>query len=213
MGVEFEKPLTVVISGPSGVGKDKVVNGIKQKIGEEKVKVIVTYTSRQPRGNETDGVDYNFVTREEFERMIKDGEMAEFALYGGNPKKGIPHEYKGTTKAALTGGVGVNLVIWRVEATRAAKEAEGRENVIKDPLVIYLGIERLFDLLKRVKGRADYVRENFNNRLRLDWENWCELKEIFQKYGHIIINREGQLDQTVEEVVGLIKTRLKNSET
>src|SRR5512147_137783 len=82
------QPLLVVISGPSGVGKDAVLKAL-QKRGLP-LHFVVTMTSRPPRDGEVDGVDYFFVTREKFEELIRRNEFIEYALvyddYKGIPK-------------------------------------------------------------------------------------------------------------------------------
>ena len=77
-----ERGQLIVLSGPSGVGKSTV---IAELLGQrENTYFSVSYTTRQPRVGEQDGVNYNFVTREEFERMIADDELLEYAEYVHN---------------------------------------------------------------------------------------------------------------------------------
>ena len=90
MGIikQSEKGLLIVVSGPSGAGKDTVINKVLET--EKNVWVSISMTSRPPRGNEENGKDYFFVTKEEFEENIKQGNLLEYATYNDN--------YYGTSK-------------------------------------------------------------------------------------------------------------------
>ena len=79
------EPLLIVISGPSGVGKDAVLQRMKDK--DLPFHFVVTATTRAPRSDEQDGVDYIFITHEKFTSMIETGELIEYAIgdAGGNP--------------------------------------------------------------------------------------------------------------------------------
>ncbi|PRW65192.1 guanylate kinase [Actinopolyspora mortivallis] len=84
-------PRLTVVSGPSGVGKSSVLAELRERAPE--VYFSVSVTTRPPRAGEVDGVDYHFVDRAEFERMVADGEMLEYAQYAGN--------YYGTPRAPV----------------------------------------------------------------------------------------------------------------
>ena len=73
---EGRKPLVLVLHGPSGVGKESVIEGLQNALGIHRA---TSTTDREPRDNEIDGVDYHFVTRTKFEQMIKAGAFAEYA--------------------------------------------------------------------------------------------------------------------------------------
>src|SRR5512142_17764 len=81
------QPLLIVISGPSGVGKDAVLKSLQTR--DLPLHFVVTMTSRPPRDGEVDGVDYFFVTREQFEKLIRRNEFIEHAIVY-NDYKGIP---------------------------------------------------------------------------------------------------------------------------
>ncbi|MCB0032798.1 MAG: guanylate kinase, partial [Anaerolineales bacterium] len=82
-------PLLIVISGPSGVGKDTVVQELLKHT--DNFHFVVTATSRPPRKNEVNGVDYWFVSEEEFEEMIAKNELLEYAWVHDN-YKGVPKQ-------------------------------------------------------------------------------------------------------------------------
>ena len=97
-GPEPLTPLLIVISGPSGIGKDAVVQALRKE--NPNTHFVVTMTSRPPRPEERDGVDYFFVSREEFERLIATGELLEHARVYSD-YKGIP---RGQVRQALQSG-------------------------------------------------------------------------------------------------------------
>ena len=84
-------PLLIVISGPSGVGKDSVLQALKAR--NLPMHFVVTATTRSPRPEEKHGVDYFFVSLEEFERMIAEDELIEHAI--------VYNQYKGIPKAQI----------------------------------------------------------------------------------------------------------------
>ena len=92
-------PLLVVLTGPSGAGKDSVLDELK-KLPDRSYSFVTTVTTRPRRPTERDGVDYHFVTKEEFRRLVDAGEMLEHAVVYGQ-EKGVPKE---GVRKLLTGG-------------------------------------------------------------------------------------------------------------
>jgi len=205
MGVEAKRPLTVVISGPSGAGKDETVKGVLNRLGP-RAKRVVTYTSRPPRENEVPGVDYVFVSREEFEAMISRNEFEEYVYYGGDVGNNIPGDYKGTTKESMKKVPG-GVTILRIDPKRAAYVAKfAADTEDKNTKVFYIGVENLFVLKKRATIRGDYKRPTFNARLREDWVVWKENEQVFREKGTVIINRDGELEKTIDGVIEVIES-------
>lgn len=93
-----QEPLLIVISGPSGVGKDSIIQRMKQR--DLPVRFVVTATTRPARPEETDGVDYFFMTSDQFAEMIEQGQLLEYAIVY-NDYKGIP---KDQVRQALASG-------------------------------------------------------------------------------------------------------------
>lgn len=135
--------LKIIVSGPTGVGKDKAISGLS--IPQQK---IVTHTTRYRGTNEIDGVDYHFTTKKDFERMIKQGEIPEFYL---NPRG----DYYGTSKKEIENKKDKMPIVWRLNP-------EGVFNLIDDPVkrnflepaVIIFLIADLDVLAKRVRERG-----------------------------------------------------------
>ena len=133
-------PLLIVISGPSAVGKDAVV----QRLLEDSVlfAFVVTVDTRLPRPGERPGVDYHFVTREQFQRMVAQGEMLEYApVY--DDFKGVP---RAGVEQALASGKDVVL---RLDVQGAATIRE----LYPEALLIFIAPENESVLLERMQSR------------------------------------------------------------
>lgn len=140
-----------VYSGPSGVGKGTLLAPL---LAQGLVRLSVSATTRAPRPGETDGVEYHFVTRTEFERMICDGEMLEYAEYNGN-YYGTPRRF---VEEALCRGQNVILEI-------EVKGAEQIHRLCPDAVMIFVTPPSLGDLRRRLEGRATEPQEVIEGRL------------------------------------------------
>ncbi len=175
----------IVISGPSGAGKDSIVEGLL-KINN-KVWLSVSATTRSPRGNEQDGVEYFFLTKEEFEQKIKQNELLEYAIYNDN--------YYGTPKdkiiEKLNDGYDVILVI---EIQGAIKVKE----LIKEAIFIFVLPPSLEELKRRLINRNTEDREKILNRFKTAYN---EINEV-TKYNYVVIN--DKLDEAIEKVNSIL---------
>lgn len=182
------QPLLIVISGPSGIGKDSVLKEMKRR--NLPLHFVVTATSREPRPEEVHGKDYFFFSREEFEERIRKGEFIEHAkVY--NDLKGIP---RWQIEDALKSGKDVVL---RVDV----QGAETIRNLYPEALLIFL-IPRSYDEWhERLVNRNTESPEDLQTRINIS------VKEV-EKIGifdYLVINAEHLLCQAVDDIVTIIR--------
>ena len=170
-----------VISGPSGCGKDSIVNGLLKK--NKNLWLSISCTSRAPRGNEKDGVEYFFLSREDFEKEIEKDGFLEYAEYAGNyygtPKKNIEEH--------LNNGEDVILVI---EIQGALKI----KTILPETLFIFILPPSMKELKRRLEGRGTESKEKIDKRFLRAYE---EINEV-GKYNYVVVNDE--LKTAVEKV-------------
>ena len=190
-------PVLAVISGPSGAGKDSVIKRmreLKQPFG-----FVVTATDRAIRPGEVDGVDYHFVSTAEFERMVADDELLEYALVYGQ-WKGVP---KAQARQALAIGIDV---IMRLDIQGAATV----RRLVPQALTLFLTPPSVDILVSRLRRRASDSPEQLQKRLETAL---IEMQRI-EEFHYVVVNREGRLDETVRQIVAIIaaeKCRTKRS--
>jgi len=165
------KPFIVVVSGPSGVGKSTVVDRVLMRAATFVSSVSVT--TRPPRGEEKDGVDYFFVTREAFEKRRGAGELLEWAEVHGN-LYGTPERF---VAGSLAEGVNVVLEI-DIQGGMTVKER------FPDAVLIFLLPPGFEALKERLKGRATDEEAVIRRRL----ENAKREIAFSNKYDYIVIN-------------------------
>ena len=182
------EPLLIVISGPSGVGKDSVLARMKER--QLPFYFVVTATTRQRRDNETEGVDYFFVSEDEFAKMIEKDELIEYA-YVYNDYKGIP---KSQVRRALESG---HDVVMRLDVQGAASIRK----LYPEALLIFITTQNEEELVNRLRTRRTESREELNLRIAMARQ---ELKRI-DAFDYILVNRECQLDETVDSILSIIK--------
>lgn len=181
-------PLLVVISGPSGVGKDAVLE--RMKATNVPYHFAVTATARPMRENEIDGVDYIFVERDEFQDMIQNDELLEWAEVYGNPY-GVP---KSPVREALARGQDVILKI----------DVQGGDNIrrlVPGAVYVFLEPPDMTELERRLTQRRTESTETLKVRL----ETAAREMEEAAKYDYVVVNRTGQIDETVEEINAIIR--------
>lgn len=190
-----ELPLLVVISGPSGVGKDKTLTRMKE-LGYP-FYFVVTATTRPKRPNETHGVDYFFISMTEFAEMIEQGELLEYAVVYGD-YKGIP---KAQVRQALASG---QDVIMRIDV----QGAQTIRRLVPEAVLIYLSAESEEALVRRLSERKTEPEAQLKMRIATARQ---ELKRL-DLFDYLVINAEDELDETCRKIAAIItaeKCRVK----
>ncbi|MCL4268978.1 MAG: guanylate kinase [Anaerolineales bacterium] len=180
-------PLLIVISGPSGVGKDSVVQRMKER--GFPFHFVVTATTREKRPNEVHGRDYWFVSKDEFARMIEQNELIEYAIVYGD-YKGIP---KAQVREALASGKDVVMRL----------DVQGAETVRKlapGALLIFITCESEEELERRLRLRKTESADSLSLRIATARK---ELQRI-ESFDYVIVNHDFQLEDTVEKVRAII---------
>lgn len=193
-----EKPLLVVISGPSGVGKDLTLAHLKQ-MGYP-FHFVVTATTRPKRPNEINGMDYFFVSTSDFAEMIEEGELLEYAVVYGD-YKGIP---KAQVRQALASG---KDVIMRIDVQGAATI----RRLVPEAVLIYLSAESEGALVHRLRERKTEPEDQLKMRIATARQElkWLDL------FDYLVINEDDKIDQTCQKIVAIItaeKARVQQRE-
>jgi guanylate kinase len=185
--LENPRPLLVVISGPSGVGKDATIQ--RMRAHGFPCCFVVTTTTRPRRPGEADGVDYHFVSEEAFKHMIEHDELLEHALVYGQ-YKGIP---KAGVRAALNSG---QDVIIRVDVQGAATV----RRLAPQAVTIFLTAESEEALLERLRRRHTEDEDQLHRRIETAR---AELHRAHE-FKYRVVNRECALDDTVQQVMAIM---------
>ena len=192
------KGLLLVVSGPSGAGKGTICKALLNK--NDQIKLSVSATTRKPRNGEVHGVNYFFIEKEEFTKMIENGEFLEYARIYDN--------FYGTPKAAiiecLEKGQDVILEI-EMQGARQIKE------VYPEGVFIFVLPPSLEELKSRIVGRGTETQEEIEKRFS------CAFEEINQivNYDYFIVNED--IEKSVSDVEAIIcaeknkVTRYKNN--
>lgn len=177
----------IVVSGPSGAGKDTIVSEIVKR-NNLNIWVSISMTTRQPRGIEETGKDYFFVTKEEFEENIKLGNFLEYATYNDN--------YYGTPKHKideyLDNGVDVILII-EIQGALQIKE------LINEALFIFIMPPSLKELKRRLINRKTEDTDKMISRFKTAYN---EINEV-TKYNYVVVNDD--LEEAVTKVESIIQ--------
>lgn len=182
------EPLLIVISGPSGVGKDSVIHHMKAR--QLPFHFVVTATTRPPRPKEVHGRDYFFVSSDQFAEMIEKGELLEYAIVYDD-FKGIPREQ---VRQALASG---KDVVMRIDVQGAATIRQ----ICPDALLIFLTTKDEEEWVERLKQRKTENPEGLNLRIATARR---ELKRM-NEFDYVVVNRQDCLDETVDTILAIIK--------
>lgn len=182
-------PLLIVISGPSGVGKDTLARMLIDT-NPERFYFVVTATTRPPRAGEVEGKDYFFLTSDEFAEMINNDELLEHAIVY-NDYKGIP---KQQIRDALDSG---KDVIMRVDVQGAATIRK----IIPNAIFIFLVTPSENDLVERLTERKSETAEGLQLRIATARQ---EMKRIHD-FDYFVVNGQGQQQEALDQIVSIMK--------
>ncbi len=186
------KNIMVILSSPSGVGKTTLTKKIQQKY--QSFKISVSHTTRKPRSNEVDGVDYHFVTHQEFEKLINENKFYEYAK--------IFENYYGTLKKNVDDTILQNDIIFDIDWQGTKKLSKFKNlNLIKIYLITDNKEELKKRLIRRNQNTAAEVEKRFNS-FDEDIKHWND-------YDYVLINKS--LDVCFKQIEHIIHINKKNS--
>ena len=178
-------PVLIVLSGPSGVGKDAMLN--KMRLMDMPIHFTVTATTRQKRQNETEGIDYHFLSKETFEEMLKRTEFLESANVYGN-WYGVP---RSQVQNALSGGKDV-IIKADVQGAATIKKA------VPQAVMVFVAPPSLPELERRLRWRM--TESDTSLRTRLDTAR--QEMERITEFEFAVVN--DSLDQAVHELIAIV---------
>ena len=186
-----KKGKIIFISGPSGVGKGTLIAALRERHPD--YSFPPSCTTRLPRPDEIEGVTYCFVSREDFEKKIEDGEFLEYAqVHGGN--------FYGTLKAPLLDGVKNGKVVIRefdVQGFERARKLLPREDYVS---VFIESAEGIGKLIRRIRARAPISEEELERRvvsMKKEMEHACD-------YDYVIASHGDDIERLISDAEGVI---------
>jgi guanylate kinase len=179
-----------VITGPSGVGKGTLIRRLLERVPG--LELSVSATTRAPRPGERNGVDYHFLSEEEFERLAREGQLLEHATYSGN-RYGTP---RWEVEPRLAAGTSVVLEI-EVQGARQVREA------MREAVQVFIAPPSAAALRERLEGRATDRPEEIERRLEAAEDELAARSE----FGYVVVNDD--LDRATDELVGLVTAILE----
>jgi len=181
-------PLLVVLSGPSGVGKDTVLAGLKKST--HRFHFVVTANTRPKRPDEVEGVDYHFVSKKRFAEMINQNELLEHAVVYG--------DYKGIPKQQVRDALASDKdVLMRLDVQGAATV----RRLVPEAVLIFLTAPSEEELVARLRARKTEPPDALQLRIA---ESRQEMKRA-SEFDYVVINREGCIDQAVADVLAIVR--------
>lgn len=191
--------MLIIICGPTASGKDAIMHSLLKL--HPNYERIITSTTRAPRDLERNGVDYSFISKEDFIEKDGKGEFIEINEYSGN--------LYGTPKSEFQKVLDGKTIIWRVDPTMAARAKgffavsfpgkDGQE-LAKKTLVVYIQSEpQIIEQRLRERGMDE---KEIGRRITQDKANWEACKD---KFDYIIENEEDKLEETVGKITQIIE--------
>ncbi|MCA9916882.1 MAG: guanylate kinase [Anaerolineales bacterium] len=182
-------PKLIVISGPSGVGKDTIARQLIET-DPDRFYFVVTATTRPPREGEVHGIDYFFFSNDEFAEMIENNELLEYAV--------VYNDYKGIPKQQIRDALGSGRdVIMRVDV----QGAETIRKLIPNAISVFLTTETEDELVRRLVERKSETAEGLKLRIAAARQEMKRLRE----FNYWVVNAEGRPERAVREILSIIE--------
>jgi guanylate kinase len=178
-----------VITGPSGVGKGTLIRGLLERVPE--LQLSVSATTRSPRPGERDGVDYHFLTSDEFDRRIQQGDFLEHAEYSGNRYGTLRSELE----KRLDAGTPIVLEI-EVQGARQVRQA------MPEAIAVFIAPPSPEALRARLVGRGTDSPDQVEARMKTAQR---EL-EAQPEFAHVVVN--DRLEDATDELERIVRARL-----
>tara|TARA_B100001057_G_scaffold291494_1_gene291519 strand:+ start:13780 stop:14415 length:636 start_codon:yes stop_codon:yes gene_type:complete len=185
-----EENIMVILSSPSGVGKTTITKKIQQKY--QSFKISVSHTTRTPRSNEVDGVDYHFISHEKFEELVKQKKFYEYAKIFDN--------FYGTLKESVDLAIKKNDIIFDIDWQGTQQLSKFKNlKLIKIFLIASNKEELKKRLIKRNQNTVKEIEKRFNS-FDKDIKNWID-------YDYVIINQN--LEVCFKQIESIILSNKK----
>ncbi len=187
-----KRGVLLILTGPSGAGKDSVLNTIKAQ--HPSVTKIITTTSRDPRPGESEGNPYHFVSRDEFERLIGEEKFFEWVEFRGE----MYGTQKDTLHQALEQGADV---LWRIDVKGVKNIKRKVKEMTKRAVFVFLTAPSVDELEERVT-KAEGDKDKRWNPSIVTWE-----MSQYDDCDYLVVNKESELEQTANSIWSIIETK------
>jgi|TARA_Y200000002_G_scaffold358031_1_gene341046 guanylate kinase len=183
--------IMVILSSPSGVGKTTITKKLQQKY--KSFTISVSHTTRSPRSNEVNGVDYNFISSDQFKKLISEGKFYEYAK--------IFENYYGTLKQNVDTTIKKNDIIFDIDW-------QGTKQLSKFKNLNLLKIFLITDSKQELKKRLITRKQNSEQEIQKRFNSFDEDIKHWNDYEYIVINKN--LDVCFKQIESIIQSHKKN---
>ena len=188
--------LLVIISAPSGAGKDAVIDGLLRALDD--ARLYVTATSREPRPGEIHGRHYFFYSPQKFREEIEQGNFLEWSVVHG--------EYKGVRGDAVADALRHSRIVLVKPDPQGMRKLKA---VLPEALTIFIQPPSLESLRKRLVGRGTETLESLELRMKNAEIEMAAAPE----YDHVVVNDDGKLDHTVRQIAEIVRKEAERPRT